>query len=367
MVYGEDKQTVLKNVANILSGLDAQPFVHRIVRKDGVVRWVRNTPVCQYDERGRLIAYDGLIQDITEKKATEEALKRSEEKYRTVADFTYDWEYWRGPDGNYIYVSPSCKRFTGYRPQDFIANAGLMVEITHPDDRTLMEEHLKRFSEASKDVSHLDFRIISKSGVERWMSHTCQPVFGEDGTWLGRRGSNRDITKRKLLEDKLRSMTLCDELTGLYNRRGFITLGEQQLKIAARIGKHVSLFFVDIDGMKAINDAYGHHEGDIVLRDTALTLKHAFRESDIVARIGGDEFVLLAIETDDDTAHVLLRRLRERLDHFNAKSERPYRLSLSVGIAHFDPGKPRSLDDLMAEADARMYAEKQMKHSSITT
>lgn len=367
MVYGEDKQTVLKNVANILSGLDAQPFVHRIVRKDGVVRWVRNTPVCQYDERGRLIAYDGLIQDITEKKATEEALKRSEEKYRTVADFTYDWEYWRGPDGKYIYVSPSCKRFTGYRPQDFIANAGLMVEITHPDDRTLMEEHLKRFSEASRDVSHLDFRIISKSGVERWMSHTCQPVFGEDGTWLGRRGSNRDITKRKLLEDKLRSMTLCDELTGLYNRRGFITLGEQQLKIAARIGKHVSLFFVDIDGMKAINDAYGHHEGDIVLRDTALTLKHAFRESDIVARIGGDEFVLLAIETDDDTAHVLLRRLRERLDHFNAKSERPYRLSLSVGIAHFDPGKPRSLDDLMAEADARMYADKQMKHSSITT
>jgi diguanylate cyclase (GGDEF)-like protein/PAS domain S-box-containing protein len=367
MVHDDDKPTVLKNVANILSGLEAPPFTHRIVRKDGAVRWVRNTPVCQYDDRGRLLAYDGLIQDVTEKKETEEALRRSEEKYRTVADFTYDWEYWRGTDGAYIYVSPSCERLTGYKPQEFLADPHLMVKITHPEDRELVKDHLRKFSEEGRDVSHMDFRIISKAGVERWMSHVCQPVYREDGTWLGRRGSNRDITKRKLLEDKLRSMTLCDELTGLYNRRGFITLGEQQLKIASRIGKKVSLFFTDIDGMKSINDTCGHHEGDAALRDTALTLRHAFRESDIVARIGGDEFVLLAIETDDDTATVLRRRLTERLDHFNSNSNRPYRLSLSVGVAHFDPEHPCSLDDLMTDADARMYAEKQMKHTSIPT
>lgn len=362
MVYEEDKPLVLKSVANILSGLEAKPFEHRVVRKDGVVRWVRNTPVCQYDGRGKLITYDGLIQDITEKKLTEDALRASEEKYRMVADFTYDWEYWRGTDGNYVYVSPSCERFTGYRPEDFFADSELILKLTHPDDRQLVEEHFHSISEAMREVSHIDFRIISRAGVERWISHVCQSVYREDGTWLGRRGSNRDITKRKLLEDKLRSMTLCDELTGLYNRRGFNTLGEQQLKIASRIGRKVSLFFTDLDGMKMINDLYGHHEGDLALRDTALVLRRAFRDSDIVARIGGDEFVLLALETDENTSHALMRRLSERLDEFNTKTDRPYRLSMSVGVSRFDPDNPRSLDELMAEADSLMYTHKQGKH-----
>jgi PAS domain S-box-containing protein len=133
MVHEEDRAAVVKYVEEIVSGHSVKPLEHRIVHKDGTIRWVRNMPACQYDETGKLIAYDGLIQDITERKIAEEALRRSEEKYRIVAEFTYDWEYWLDSDGHYIYVSPSCERVTGYSPDLFSADPDLLTKITHPD------------------------------------------------------------------------------------------------------------------------------------------------------------------------------------------------------------------------------------------
>lgn len=140
--------------------------------------------------------------DITERKRAEQALLDSEEKYRTVADFTHDWEYWRDPDGRYLYISPSCECITGYPPEAFLANPGLIEAITHPEDRHSVMTHDTHVLETPAD--HLDFRIITRTGEERWMGHVCQPVYGTDGRFLGRRGSNRDITARKQLEEHLR-------------------------------------------------------------------------------------------------------------------------------------------------------------------
>jgi two-component system cell cycle sensor histidine kinase/response regulator CckA len=203
MVLEDDRPTVLRHVAGILSGKDTAPFEHRIVRKDGAMRWVRNTPVCQYDAEGKLLAYDGLIQDITEHKITEAALKESEEKYRIVADFTYDWEEWVGPDGHYLYVSPSCERITGYRPEEFIANPDLVVMITYPADQAMVAAHYNDSAEGSKEAEHIDFRITTRNGEKRWISHSCQPVFSEDGRWLGRRASNHDSSRRRKLMGEL--------------------------------------------------------------------------------------------------------------------------------------------------------------------
>lgn len=209
MVFEDDRALVLMHVAGILSGKDTAPFEHRIVRKDGAVRWVRNTPVCQYDKEGKLIAYDGLIQDVTERRQAEEALQKSEEKYRIIADFTYDWEEWIGPDGHYLYVSPSCERITGYRPEEFIANPHLVIIITHPADQDMVAAHYNAALKGNREARHLDFRIITRGGEERWISHSCQHVFGEDGRWLGKRASNRDISKhRKLTEDPMKGREL---------------------------------------------------------------------------------------------------------------------------------------------------------------
>ena len=162
-------------------------------------------------------------------------------------------------------------------------------------------------------------------------------------------------------EQRFRSMFFTDELTGLYNRRGFITLAEQQLKVAERAKKDMLLYFVDLDRMKEINDTLGHQEGDNALVEVAAVLKEAFRESDIVGRIGGDEFAVLAIDTIDETRDVLIQRLYNILDIRNRHEGRNYQISLSVGIAHYNNETPLTLDKLMAQADELMYEEKRKK------
>jgi PAS domain S-box-containing protein len=203
MVFEDDRVLVLRHVAGILSGKDTGQFEHRIVRKDGVVRWVRNTPVCQYDSSGKLIAYDGLIRDVTERKQAEEALQRSEEKYRLIADFTYDWEEWMGTDRQFVYVSPACARITGYSKEEFMENPELVIAITHPDERDLVADHYINVEQSESGPQTIDFRVITKEGKACWISHSCQPVYGADGRWLGRRVSNRDISRRRGLMEEL--------------------------------------------------------------------------------------------------------------------------------------------------------------------
>ncbi|MDD2853021.1 MAG: PAS domain S-box protein [Desulfuromonadaceae bacterium] len=148
------------------------------------------------------------------KERTEE-LRVSEEAYRTVADFTYDWEYWVAPDGSLRYISPSCRQHTGYSRDEFLQDSGLMKRITHPDDRNQFDSHLHATPNAAlKTNQHLvDFRIITSSGEERWFAHVCQPVYDVAGKYLGQRATNRDITDRKRVEEALiKSETLYHSL-----------------------------------------------------------------------------------------------------------------------------------------------------------
>ena len=138
----------------------------------------------------------------TDRKRTEDKLRESETKFRTFADFTYDCESWIGPDGKYIYISPSCERISGYSPDEFFKDPGLLERIAHPEDRKLVSQHIHDRSDREK-VMEIDFRIITLSGDTRWISHVCQPVYDNDGNWLGRRSNNRDITHQRELEAQL--------------------------------------------------------------------------------------------------------------------------------------------------------------------
>ncbi|MCZ6680830.1 MAG: diguanylate cyclase [Candidatus Poribacteria bacterium] len=171
----------------------------------------------------------------------------------------------------------------------------------------------------------------------------------------------RYAIERHRLQAALHSLSLVDELTSIYNRRGFLTLAEQQLKSANRTKQEMLLIFVDLDGMKWINDTLGHHEGDRALIETAGLLKTTFRESDIIARIGGDEFVVLAIEVHQEGAETLKTRLQTSLAIRNAKRNRRYELSLSLGIVRYDPQFPCPIEELLDRADTLMYEQKQGK------
>jgi diguanylate cyclase (GGDEF)-like protein len=161
-------------------------------------------------------------------------------------------------------------------------------------------------------------------------------------------------------EEALLTLSLIDELTGLFNRRRFFILTDQYLKVAIRTKKRLSLLFIDMDNLKWINDHHGHNEGDQALIDLANILKKSFRESDIIARIGGDEFVVLS-EATDKNSEIFTTRLYENIKDYNAKGSRRFTLSISVGATQFDPNHAISIDELLAEADASMYAQKRRK------
>lgn len=167
----------------------------------------------------------------------------------------------------------------------------------------------------------------------------------------------RCAIKQYMLQAELRNLALTDELTGLHNRRGFLALGEQQLKLARRSGRGVFLFFADLDELKQMNDSFGHLEGDLALVRTAEILRETFRESDVIARVGGDEFAILAIEASDRSEAAIRNRLQKNLKRCNAQGSRSI-LSLSLGVVRFDPRRPTSIRQLMAEADHAMYEQK---------
>jgi len=166
------------------------------------------------------------------------------------------------------------------------------------------------------------------------------------------------------LKEKMRVMSITDELTGLHNRRGFFTLAYQQLKIAKRLNRDTLLLSADMDNLKEINDTLGHKAGDRALIDTASILKKTFRESDITARIGGDEFMVLQIESNDGGSGMVTDRLKKNLEIHNAKNEKNFNLSLSVGTVYYDPEVHHSLDELLVCVDKLMYEQKKHKKKS---
>ncbi len=179
-----------------------------------------------------------------------------------------------------------------------------------------------------------------------------------DGALLVR--SIRYAVERKRAEEAIRALSLEDELTGLANRRGFLALAEQQLKVARRTKTGLFLLFADVDGLKATNDRFGHAEGDRLIRDAARILRATFRDSDIVARMGGDEFVVLVIQTEDIAPAHFLDRLATEIERRNADEKR-CPLSLSIGVTRYAPDAPVPLDELVHRADALMYEEKRKK------
>lgn len=173
--------------------------------------------------------------------------------------------------------------------------------------------------------------------------------------------SLRYALERQRLVAQIRMLSLTDELTGLRNRRGFFTLVEQQMRLAGRREEGMVLLLADLDDMKSINDHFGHAEGDQALSDTADVLRHTFRSSDIIGRMGGDEFAVLAIGADPACATLMIERCQRNLDRMNANESRSYLLRMSVGAEFIPPDDDRPLDEVLRFADAAMYERKRLR------
>lgn len=241
------------------------------------------------------------------------------------------------------------------------------LSLIHPDDRSVVIRAVKNTLENVEKGNRyeVEFRIIKPNGEIRWNRGKGLLFRDQAGRPLRMVGLGLDITEYKQAEEALRAASLVDELTGLYNRRRFLALGEHQLKIASRMKRRLSLLFIDLDGLKWINDSHGHTEGDMALVETASILRETFRESDVIARIGGDEFAVLVTETTCAGTEILTTRLQENVTAHNDRGTRRYKLSFSVGVAQFDPEYPVSIHEMLAQADALMYEQKRDKQKYI--
>ena len=179
-----------------------------------------------------------------------------------------------------------------------------------------------------------------------------------------------DITARKRAERALQEkeqqaqeQALRDDLTGLHNRRGLLHVMDALMKLGIRAERALSLVYIDVDDMKKINDTLGHAEGDRALVDVARILEANLRESDFIARIGGDEFCVVLSGGNEVQDRAAIGRIDTAVREHNAVAGRPYEVSFSVGVARFDPASPASIEELLREADAAMYREKAAKHS----
>jgi diguanylate cyclase (GGDEF)-like protein len=259
--------------------------------------------------------------------------------------------------------------------------------------------HVTRVAQAKQqldlgifDVILLDLNLPDSAGYETFANmHTYAPeipivvMSSNDDTALAvrtvREGAQDYLVKgeetlkpltraihyaieRQKAQSRLQNLSLVDELTGIYNRRGFMTIAHQQAKLAQRTQSHWMIVFADVDDLKKINDTHGHAEGDQALREVARLLISTFRESDVIARIGGDEFAVLAFAATESVAKSFVRRLQNMVDALNGAPGRKYKLTISLGLAHYDPHAPKRVDEVLAQADAAMYEQKRKPKES---
>ncbi|MET0284372.1 MAG: PAS domain S-box protein [Polyangiales bacterium] len=352
-VHGDDRASVRLLLAAFATGQAAQGARCRVCCKDGGHRWLEWTvrPI----EGGALCA----ARDVSEQVAQEQRLRLSQRALASVSDGVLITDPTQ-PDNPVVYCNASFERITGYREQDLV---GRSCRVLQGDDRDQPELHALREALREERGCHVVLRNYRKDGELVLNSLNITPVRNAAGQVTNYVGSVEDITERVHMEDQIRRAALTDELTGLYNRRGFLLLAEQQMRLAARHRQAMGLLFVDVDGMKRINDELGHDSGDDALIDVATILHRVLRSSDVVARLGGDEFVAL-VEGDADDVDVLRARLLETLSRHNQIANRAYRIALSVGSSICVPDRPVSLNELIARADEAMYAVKRRRRAA---
>jgi diguanylate cyclase (GGDEF)-like protein/PAS domain S-box-containing protein len=302
--------------------------------------------------------------EIDERKKAEEELEKLQHHNELILNSAAEGILGLDLQGQHTFVNSAAAGMLGYEVEELIGKHSHTIwHHSKANGSIYPEEECPIYATLKDGVAHHNIRdevFWRRDGTSFYVAYSTTPII-DKGKIVGIVVSFRDITERKQMEEKLRALSLVDELTGLYNRRGFITLAEQQLKLSARMKRELVMLFTDLDNLKWINDKLGHKEGDKAIVDIANILKNVFRGSDIVARVGGDEFAVLAIEPCAAFNAVLTKRLGENIEAHNAKAGRPYNLSLSIGTSCYDPNDPLTLDELISQADSMMYGHKRMR------
>jgi diguanylate cyclase (GGDEF)-like protein/PAS domain S-box-containing protein len=309
-------------------------------------------------------ANEELRLELAERQKAQEALSRREREFEALAENVPDIVQRFDKELRHLYINPAVERFIGIPHEAFIGRTyrgmGLPENIV-----SLWDNALRRVFDTGQE-SIIEIDMQTHHG-RVFLEARLVPEFAKDGSIDSVLAISRDITDRKNLEEKLHEVSITDELTGLLNRRGFLIFAQKQIELAKRHSSKLSILFVDLNKMKRINDEFGHKEGDLALVDTSHILRKTFRESDIIARIGGDEFTVLMPDPPDfPFKETVIRHVEDNLRTHNELAGKPYMLSASMGMVYYDQDHPVSLEELLSRADALMYEHKLRHYHSET-
>ncbi len=333
-------------------------FTHRLI--DGRMRDVEvfSGPITV---NGRDLLYS-IVHDITERRTAQRELVKEHQLSQMYLDIAGVMIIIIDNDFNIQMINRHGLEILQLNENDVLGQNFFDRFVPEAERNEIREQYKRWISAAGSGVLNNSINpIITGSGERRMISWHHSMIKEASGEITALLSSGDDITDLIEAQNALRELSLTDELTGLYNRRGFVTLTMQQFKIADRINRGLTLFYIDIDNMKWINDNLGHLAGDQALQDTALILKNSFRASDIIARIGGDEFCSAAMENAAMDIQNILNRLNENVQAHNLEGQRLFKLSLSIGKAAYTPGQKSTLEELLEQADIEMYTDKQAK------
>ncbi len=319
------------------------------------------------DKEGNVVGFRGIGRDITEKVEGERLLKESEEKFRRLFE-TINHPIFLMERESILDCNPASEVVFKTERANIIGKTPFDFSPEYQPDGESSSEKGKHYIILAMQGERISFE---------WKHMRADKTLFDAHVTLDRLiiGGKiylfafvYDLTERKLLEERLRMSSITDELTALYNRRGFFEMGERMLRTASRLKKGIFLTFADLNGLKIINDTYGHQAGDIAIKEFGSLLKSIHRETDVVARIGGDEFVVLAMESDERVdSESILKRVKDELQKYNAQKKLKFELTASIGITRWEPGSDISMEDLIAEADRLMYMDKAKKFKTNTS
>jgi len=332
-------------------GLDEE-----VIRKDGTKASIELSVSLIRDSEGKPIGFRAFSRDITERKRREEELRESEERFRQLAENIRE-VFYVSEQGYFRYVSPAYMEIWGRTPQRLYQEPESFLDTVHPEDKKNVRGYLE--SKGRGEVEQV-YRIVRPDGSIRWIKDRSFPIYDDSGETLRVVGIAADITDLKLGEEKLKYLSLHDPLTGLYNRIYF----EEEMSRIDR-GRHstVGIVSCDVDGLKLVNDTLGHDQGDSLLVAAAGVIRGCFREGDLVARIGGDEFSVVLPDTTESAVEKACQRIQEAVAGYNAANpELPVSISVGSAVSH---GTDRNLKDLFKEADNSMYRKKLYRTQSV--
>ncbi|WP_175344061.1 bifunctional diguanylate cyclase/phosphodiesterase [Herbaspirillum sp. C9C3] len=359
LTHPEDRAMVRSHIDLCMRERRRIDIEYRIVHADGSLRWVWERGVGLYNAAGAVEAMEGFLQDVTERKEAAQALQEAERRYRSIFENAIEGVFQTTPDGTYIAVNPALARIYGYHsPEDLIVG---LRDIRHqlyvePERRS----EFMRLMEQQGSVSNFESRVYRRDGDIIWISENARAVYDDGGTLVCYEGTVEAITERKLYEAEMRHHATHDALTGLPNRNMLHEHLQRAIQAARQKGGLTAVVFVDLDQFKFINDSLGHQVGDELLKTVAQRLQACLRDTDMVARQGGDEFVLvLQNQTGGEfgIAEVMQRILAAVARPWQA-GDREFQVTASIGVSRY-PIDGKDVETLLKQADSAMYRAKE--------